>query len=71
VFDTSTGVVNLTLVIIDNDGQPNPCAITQQAFFPNAVNGMSFYNVPCDGSGFVMSWGYDQQTDGAIMTLCG
>lgn len=53
----------------NNDPKPAVCQIQLQA--PEGVNPAtwSWYDKPCDGSDYHVSWGYVKSSDAAIMTL--
>ncbi|KAH8882846.1 hypothetical protein GQ53DRAFT_847377 [Thozetella sp. PMI_491] len=70
-WDTTFGLVDLTFNITQSNGSKHACEILLQDMTqPDKINSWSFYNQPCNRNDFVISWGYNDTGDFAVVTLC-
>ncbi|KAM7196519.1 hypothetical protein V8F20_006993 [Naviculisporaceae sp. PSN 640] len=63
---TEVGLTYLRFTIVLPDGKLQYCNKTIYNTKPDS----SFSSIPCGDSGFTFSWGYKEDTDGGIMTIC-
>ncbi|KAK3685425.1 hypothetical protein B0T22DRAFT_537757 [Podospora appendiculata] len=64
-WNPETKTISMTFTIDEGNGLRERCQLNIDNADPKGY----FWSVPC-GTGYTISWGYKEDTDGAVMTVC-